>query len=751
MTRALMTAAALLTWGCITGSNEGAVDGGAGEACTPGRTVSCACDDGATGVATCQPNGVFEACACGQPPDDDGGAGGGDGGRLPTDAGPRDDAALATDGEPPIACEDGTEETRPCGQGGEQTRVCAATTWGPWGVCAGECEDGARQRRPCGVNGRGEESRACEDTAWTPWTGCADPDVCADDSEETGACGLNGRGARTRACAEGQWGAWSACEDPDACVDGATRPRLCGRNENGVAQDVCAVGAWTEVECDDPDVCDAGADESRACGVGGAGTQTRGCMDGQWSAWGPCDDPTRECEDRSIEEVPCGLNRRGRQSHTCEGGAWGEWTACEDPDACVDGATRSRPCGVAGVERQTCREGAWGDFGACDDAAVCEDGAEERAACGLNGRGSQDRACAGGFWGAFGPCDDPDVCVDLEQQVEACDGGERGRACIGGAWTDWSECMRGEMCPDGSAPPCEMGGNVCPEPRVAEAEIHALPLDVVTLDGRGSVDEDGPNGGPVAWSWVVISRPDGSTAQPVERFFNPARPADGGPEDAADTPEAQFFVDLAGVYEIELRVTDAGGLTAPSEACPARGARVRIVATPNEDLHVQLVWHTPGDGDETDQEGSDVDIHLLHPEGRAFSVAPYDCYFANIEPDWGPNGEAGNPSLDIDDVNGAGPENINLDGPEDTAQFGTGYRVGVHYYRAENFLMGGVWGPSMATVRIFARGVMAGEFERELAATDHFWTVASIHWEDGAARVEPINDYVATGPPMNVP
>ncbi len=311
--------------------------------------------------------------------------------------------------------------------------------------------------------------------------------------------------------------------------------------------------------------------------------------------------------------------------------------------------------------------------------------------------------------------------------------------------------MRGEVCPDGSEPPCEMGGNQCPEPRVVEAEMNVLPLDIVQLDGSASVDEDGPDGRPVSWTWVVISRPEGSTAQPVERFFDPARPADGGPEDAAQTPTASFFVDLAGVYEIELRVTDAGGLTAPSDACPARAARIRITATPEEGLHVQLVWHTPGDADETDGEGSDVDLHLLHPQGRAWSVAPLDCYYANSEPDWGPNGEAGNPSLDIDDVNGAGPENINLDDPEDTNALGGFYRVGVHYFRAENFVGGGTWGPSEATVRIFAGGNLIGEFTRVLMAMNHFWLVASVHWEDGRGRAEVIDQYFENGPPMNVP
>jgi hypothetical protein len=283
--------------------------------------------------------------------------------------------------------------------------------------------------------------------------------------------------------------------------------------------------------------------------------------------------------------------------------------------------------------------------------------------------------------------------------------------------------------------------NECPTAAVVQTEFDVLPLDIITLDGSDSVDPDGPMGRPVTYEWTVIRRPDGSTAEPVEQFFNPARPADGGPADRMDTPTAFFFVDLAGDYTIELRVVDNMDTAAPSDTCPQPAATVTIHAQPDEDIHVQLVWHTAGDDDETDSEGSDIDLHMLHPHGRAWAVAPLDCYFANSEPDWGPLGPPGNPSLDIDDVNGAGPENINLDEPEDTGALGGTYRVGVHYYRAENFVSGGTWGPSEVTIRIFLGGEEAGEWTREITRTDHFWEVASIIWTEADKRVQVINRY----------
>ncbi len=210
--------------------------------------------------------------------------------------------------------------------------------------------------------------------------------------------------------------------------------------------------------------------------------------------------------------------------------------------------------------------------------------------------------------------------------------------------------------------------NECPVADVVNPDLEVLPLDIVTLDGSPSVDADGPGGRPVRYEWTVVSRPDGSTAQPVERFLNPASPADGGAPDDTSTPTAVFFVDLAGDYTLSLRVTDNLDLSAPSADCDQPDALVQIHATPNQDIHVQLVWDTPGDPDQTDGEGSDVDMHMLHPNGRAWMIAPLDCYYANVSPDWGPAGPDGNPSLDIDDTNGAGPENINLEAPENTVR-----------------------------------------------------------------------------------
>ena len=64
---------------------------------------------------------------------------------------------------------------------------------------------------------------------------------------------------------------------------------------------------------------------------------------------------------------------------------------------------------------------------------------------------------------------------------------------------------------------------------------------------------------------------------------------------------------------------------------------------------------------------------------------PYDCYYQNPTPDWG---QQGNPDddllLDLDDIDGGGPENIGLSNPENTQNLGNLYIVGVHYNRSRD-------------------------------------------------------------------
>ncbi|MEZ4473711.1 MAG: hypothetical protein R3F60_23560 [bacterium] len=92
--------------------------------------------------------------------------------------------------------------------------------------------------------------------------------------------------------------------------------------------------------------------------------------------------------------------------------------------------------------------------------------------------------------------------------------------------------------------------NACPEPAVVRDQ-HEVALGAeVELDGSPSVDPDGPDGRPAAYEWLVQSRPEGSTAQPVEG---------GDRVDDPSTPTAAFTPDVVGHYELALRVRDGFG------------------------------------------------------------------------------------------------------------------------------------------------------------------------------------------------
>jgi hypothetical protein len=234
--------------------------------------------------------------------------------------------------------------------------------------------------------------------------------------------------------------------------------------------------------------------------------------------------------------------------------------------------------------------------------------------------------------------------------------------------------------------------------------LNARPLDTVILDGSLSSDPDAPGqpqNGIARYEWRIVEQPEDSGAALV-------------PNATAPTPN--MFLDLHGRYVVELRVYDSQGL----ETCEP--ARVTIHALTDEDIHVQLVWHTPGDSDERDDFGSDLDLHFLHPRGR-WNFEPWDCHWQNTSPNWGAPGAGDDPGLDIDDTTGAGPENINLTNPEPVE-----YEIGVFYYSDASF------GPSDVTIRVFLGGRLVYEHLDRPLRDQQFWQVAVVDWAELEVR-----------------
>jgi hypothetical protein len=240
------------------------------------------------------------------------------------------------------------------------------------------------------------------------------------------------------------------------------------------------------------------------------------------------------------------------------------------------------------------------------------------------------------------------------------------------------------------------------------------PLDDVVLSGAESTP--GASGSPVTrWSWSILESPPSSHVE----LTDPAAAATG------------FFfaddrrgVDHAGRYVVRLRVEDELGRPSVNRC------ELSFDAVPSQALLLQLSWDT---------EDGDVDLHLLkqRPDGRfcvgsaagagplaesCAGVTDGDCYFGNcrsdaaMPPDWddaGP-GSDGDPSLDVDDRDGFGPENITLRTPPPGE-----YLVGVH-----GFSLGG---PALATVRLFLFGQLHAVWQRSVD-NGEWWEVARIEW-----------------------
>ncbi len=213
---------------------------------------------------------------------------------------------------------------------------------------------------------------------------------------------------------------------------------------------------------------------------------------------------------------------------------------------------------------------------------------------------------------------------------------------------------------------------------------------VVTLDGSASAD---PSGEALTFSWATVRRPDAAdqaaTPSPV------------------DAPVTDVRIDAAGTWEVQLQVTNASGVPSVPTKCV-------IEAVPKDELHVELSWAGPT---------SDLDLHLSLEDAALFEV-PGDVSFCNAAPDWGVAGErSDDPSLDLDDDDGFGPENVNLPAPADGV-----YPVRVHYFDDRDD------GDVTARVTVFAYGAAIWSGSQVLRRNE-VWEVGQVNWPDGTFGV----------------
>ena len=246
----------------------------------------------------------------------------------------------------------------------------------------------------------------------------------------------------------------------------------------------------------------------------------------------------------------------------------------------------------------------------------------------------------------------------------------------------------------------------CPVANIVVREgDEVLPQTVLHLSGLGS---SATAGAISSYEWSVV-QPGGSVSN-----FSPS-PYVG---------EVTFEANIVGEYIFRLNVRDTMGTV----SCSA--AEYTVVVTSDDALHVELLWDTPGDINQSDtggdqiyfSVGSDVDLHFLHPKayGQYFDWS-YDCYWDNVSPEWGIFSPSDNPRLDRDDTDGAGPENLNVNVPEQ----GVRYQVGVHYWNDWGY------GASNTTVRVYIYGVLRDQWEGVRLVNDDMWDSHYIDWPSG--------------------
>jgi hypothetical protein len=384
---------------------------------------------------------------------------------------------------------------------------------------------------------------------------------------------------------------------------------------------------------------------------------------------------------------------------------------CEGDRDCPDG----RFCLVAAAPHGLCAECA--TAGDCEAGEIC---LEHFCAlpCDLDTDCLAGEVCESGGCRAGcrsdagcpdGRCDPASrTCVDC-LGVEDCD---LGKLCIEGACVPG--CKGSRDCPEGqTCLPDEPPHGVCLASTCDLAVVPAA-IDFGVLDAGGSalvelvltnqgnqdcVLEDiaiSRNSSAGEFSWQSRIGP-GSNLPPTNSV--PLTIAYAPTDVGQDTGELSILVNDKDTGEITVALAGS----AKTEELPASR------------LAIEIHWQQAGD---------DLDLHLLAPGGSMETRT--DCYYANCKPpavlDWGVVGVTrDNPQMDMDDIPGTGPENIDIDEPADGV-----YSVVVHDYPGSVYSAA-----NRVTVTLYIDGLLVETLEHDMLGEDTTWSACEIDWPSG--------------------
>lgn len=228
------------------------------------------------------------------------------------------------------------------------------------------------------------------------------------------------------------------------------------------------------------------------------------------------------------------------------------------------------------------------------------------------------------------------------------------------------------------------------------------PLTSVTFDGSTSLFPRAGSAADKKYKWRLVSQPTNGTQNIAPSAATPSK--------------ASLYAELDGDYVVELVTSDQYG-------CDSAPVQTKLHVASTGKVHVQLTWP---------ESYGDIDLHFLGPGGSMDSSS--DCYYGNCKPvlhslDWGRNnttvadGRSDNdPTLDVDELWGHGPENTTHDLPFDAS-----YEVVVHYY-CHTDDNGNSPSPDTvrANVKIFVNGQPVGQTYVQPMREGDKWRVARI-------------------------
>ncbi len=229
------------------------------------------------------------------------------------------------------------------------------------------------------------------------------------------------------------------------------------------------------------------------------------------------------------------------------------------------------------------------------------------------------------------------------------------------------------------------------------------------MDASESVDSDGESKENLKYLWNFSTTPGGISLDIVDESNRAGSPLNGDPSNKIN--RAAFQAKIKGQYVVRLIVINDKGISSVPAECT-------VEAVSDDDLAVKMLWNN---------KNSDIDLHLIRPEGE-FGDNESDCYYWNCSPqysgerpDWGVEGETkDDPFLDIDNIDGIGPETVTINKPENGE-----YTVVVHAYDTSK-------GPSTVVVKGYAHGTEEKSASLLMNKNNTCWKVFTIDVSDGS-------------------